>query len=137
MKGRSLSIFTRLARQRERRVCCVRSSCESFRARRGQHAAAVATGRKLAVLIWHLLSKGESYMWARPALHARKLRDLELNAGYETERRQRGAAHAYNIKSHRDQAARRRRAGKPRRIECVKFCKRQSWGGLGYAALRR
>ncbi len=23
------------------------------------------------------------------------------------------------------------------RIECVKFCKRRSWGGLGYAALRR
>ena len=39
------------------------------RARRGQHVAAVATARKLAVLIWHLLSKGESYVWARPALH--------------------------------------------------------------------
>ena len=53
------------------------------RARRGQHVAAVATARKLAVLIWHLLSKGESYVWARPALHARKLRDLELKAGYK------------------------------------------------------
>jgi hypothetical protein len=31
--------------------------------------------------LWHLLSKGESYVWARPALHARKLRDLELKAG--------------------------------------------------------
>jgi hypothetical protein len=51
------------------------------RARRGQHVAAVATARKLAVIIWHLLSKGESYAWARPALHARKLRDLELKAG--------------------------------------------------------
>ena len=30
----------------------------------GQHVAAVATARKLAVLIWHLLSKGESYVWA-------------------------------------------------------------------------
>ena len=39
-----------------------------------QHVAAVATARKLAVLIWHLLSKeSESYVWARPALHARKL----------------------------------------------------------------
>src|ERR1700733_13922120 len=56
------------------------------RARRGQHVAAVATARKLAVLIWHLLSKGESYVWARPALHARKLRDLELKAGYKAER---------------------------------------------------
>jgi hypothetical protein len=50
------------------------------RARRGQHVAAVATARKLAVIIWHLLRKGESYAWARPALHARKLRDLELKA---------------------------------------------------------
>ena len=76
------------------------------RARRGQHVAAVATARKLAVLIWHLLSKGESYVWARPALHARKLRDLELKAGYKAARGQRGAAHAYNIKSHRDQERR-------------------------------
>ena len=76
------------------------------RARRGQHVAAVATARKLAVLIWHPLSKGESYVWARPALHARKLRDLELKAGYKAERGQRGAAHAYNIKSHRDQERR-------------------------------
>ncbi len=37
------------------------------RARRGQHVAAVATARKLAVMIWHLLSKGQSYVWARPA----------------------------------------------------------------------
>ena len=58
------------------------------------------------MLIWHLLSKGESYVWARPALHARKLRDLELKAGYKAERGQRGAAHAYNIKSHRDQERR-------------------------------
>ena len=76
------------------------------RARRGQHVAAVATARKLAVLIWPLLSKGESYVWARPALHARKLRDLELKAGYKAARGQRGAAHACNIKSHRDQERR-------------------------------
>jgi transposase len=51
------------------------------RARRGQHVAAVATARKLAVVIWHLLMKGESYAWARPSLHAKKLRDVELKAG--------------------------------------------------------
>ena len=103
MVYRSCSVTA--GRQRERQVRCGRSSCE-FRARRGQHVAAVATARKLAVLIWHLLSKGESYVWARPALHARKLRDLELKAGYKTARGQRGAAHAYNIKSHRDQERR-------------------------------
>ena len=76
------------------------------RARRGQHVAAVATARKLVVIIWHLLRKGESYAWARPALHAKKLRDLELKAGYKAERGQRGAAHTYNVKSHRDQERR-------------------------------
>ncbi|WP_201832660.1 IS110 family transposase [Microvirga zambiensis] len=74
--------------------------------RRGQHVAAVATARKLAVLIWHLLRKGESYLWARPALHAKKMRELELKAGYPAVRGQKGAAHAYNLKSHRDQERR-------------------------------
>ncbi len=90
-------------RQRERRV--LRAFFLRVRARRGQHVAAVATAQARG-LIWHLLSKGESYVWARTALHARKLRDLELKAGYKAERGQRGAAHAYNIKSHRDQERR-------------------------------
>src|SRR5215467_4846667 len=33
-----------------------------IRARRGQHVAAVATARKLAVVIWHLLTRDESYV---------------------------------------------------------------------------
>ena len=76
------------------------------RSRRGQHVAAVATARKMAVLIWHLLRKGESYAWARPALYAKKLRDLELRAGCKPNRGQQGAASAYNIKSHRDEERR-------------------------------
>jgi hypothetical protein len=74
--------------------------------RRGQHVAAVATARKLAVLIWHLLHKGKSYLWARPALHAKKMRKLELKAGHPAACGQKGAAHAYNLKSHRDQERR-------------------------------
>lgn len=76
------------------------------RARRGQHVAAVATARKLAVVIWHLLVKGESYVWARPSLHAKKLRGLELKAGDTAARGQKGAAHAYNVKSRRDEERR-------------------------------
>jgi hypothetical protein len=34
---------------------------------RGKQVAAVATARKLAVLIWHMLSKGQDYNWTRPA----------------------------------------------------------------------
>ena len=41
----------------------------------------VAVARKLAVLAWHLLTRGEDYAFARPALVRRKLRRLELTAG--------------------------------------------------------
>jgi hypothetical protein len=74
--------------------------------KRGQHVAAVATARKLAILIWHLLTKNQSYLGARPALHARKLRDLELRAGHKPARGQKGTAHADNRKSQRDQERR-------------------------------
>ena len=36
-----------------------------IRARRGHQIAAVAVARKLTVLCWHLLTKGEDYQWAR------------------------------------------------------------------------
>jgi transposase len=49
--------------------------------RRGQQIAAVATARKLAVLIWHLLTNKEDYAWTRPALMQWKIRELELRAG--------------------------------------------------------
>ena len=84
----------------------LRAFFQRVRAQRGQHVAAVATARKLAVLIWHLLRKGESYLWARPALHARKMRNLELKAGHQPARGQRGAAHAYNLGSCREQERR-------------------------------
>jgi hypothetical protein len=41
----------------------------------------VAVARKLAVLAWHLLTRGEDYALQRPPLVARKLRALELKAG--------------------------------------------------------
>ena len=66
--------------------------------------AAVATARKLAILVWHLPTKNESYLLARPALHARKLRDLELKAGHKPARGRKGAA--YNIRSYREQERR-------------------------------
>ncbi|WP_408015376.1 IS110 family RNA-guided transposase [Sabulicella rubraurantiaca] len=66
--------------------------------RRGQHVAAVATARKLAVLAWRLLTRGEDYAWLRPALQARKLRSLELRAGRPRLHGLRGAAFDYNIK---------------------------------------
>ena len=78
-----------------------------IRARRGQHVAAVATARKLAVLIWHMLRRSEDYAWVRPALHARKLRGLELSAGHPAQRGQRGVAYAYNLSTVRQRERRR------------------------------
>jgi transposase len=78
-----------------------------IRARRGQHVAAVAAARKLAVLIWHMLRSNEDYAWVRPALHARKIRDLELRAGHPARRGQRGEAYAYNLSTVRQRERRR------------------------------
>ena len=75
-----------------------------IRARRGHQVAAVATARKMAVLVWHLLTKEADYLWARPALVAQKLRGLELQAGRPARKgNKRGAAYAYNVKELRDQ----------------------------------
>ncbi|WP_146010402.1 transposase, partial [Acidimangrovimonas sediminis] len=49
--------------------------------RKGANVAAVATARKIAVLIWHLLKKEEPYRWARPAFVGMKMRKLALRAG--------------------------------------------------------
>lgn len=71
--------------------------------RRGKAVAAVATARKLAVLVWHLLTKEEDYAWARPALLEAKLRKMELAAGHPAVKgRRQGRAHAYNSKEVRE-----------------------------------
>jgi len=79
----------------------MRAFYERVRARRGTHVAAVAVARKLAVLIWHMLTKGEDYAWGRPLLMARKLRNLELAAGHAAKPGTRGPAYAYGIPEHR------------------------------------
>lgn len=75
-----------------------------IRNRRGHQVAAVATARKLTVLIWHVLTKGQDYLWARPSLVAAKRRQLELKAGAPSEKGKgrRGSAYAYNLKELRD-----------------------------------
>ena len=79
----------------------MRAFYERVRSKRGNHIAAVAVARKLAVIIWHLLTKGEDYSWVRPSLHAKKLRDLELRAGHPPRRGQKGAGYDYNITQRR------------------------------------
>jgi transposase len=74
-----------------------------IRARRGHQVAAVATARKMAVLVWHLLTRKADYLWLRPALVAHKVRALELQAGRPMQKgNKRGPAYAYNVKALRE-----------------------------------
>ncbi len=57
---------------------------ERIRARRGHSVAIVACARKLACLLWCLLTRSEDYAFAQPSLTAKKLRLLELRAGAKT-----------------------------------------------------
>ncbi len=59
----------------------LRAFGERIRARRGANIATVAVARKLAVLCWHLLTRGEDYAFARPSLVRQKVQLLELAAG--------------------------------------------------------
>jgi transposase len=72
-----------------------RAFYDRIRSRRGPQIAVVALARKLAVLVWHLISRGQDYLWARPALVAWKYRRLELRAGAPRRPGQRGAAANY------------------------------------------
>ncbi|WMT87482.1 IS110 family transposase [Pelagibacterium sp. 26DY04] len=79
----------------------LRAFYKRIAARRGKHIAAVATARKLAMIIWHMLSKDADYIWSRPALLARKFRAAELRAGLPTKHARRGTAYDYNIPAKR------------------------------------
>jgi transposase len=65
------------------------------RARRGGGVAIIAVARKLAVIAWHLLTRGQDYRDARPDLVRAKHRALDRLAGREATRTRpphRGAA---------------------------------------------
>jgi transposase len=51
------------------------------KARRGHGKAIVATARKLAILFWCMLTRGEDYAHQQPSLTKKKLRRLEITAG--------------------------------------------------------
>ena len=50
-------------------------------ARRGQNIATVAVARKIVVIAFNMLRRGEDYAYGRPSLHREKLRRLELMVG--------------------------------------------------------
>jgi transposase len=76
----------------------LRAFYQRVRARRGIQVAIVATARKLAVLCWHLMIKGEDYAFAMPSLVAHKQRKLQLRAGLPAARGRKGTAAPYSLK---------------------------------------
>jgi transposase len=64
----------------------LKAFAERVRARRGANIATVAVARKLAVLCWHLLVRGEDHAFTRPSLNREKVRRLELLTGAEQRR---------------------------------------------------
>jgi transposase len=61
----------------------LRAFHERIAGRRGANVATVAVARKLVVIAWHMLSRGEDYAFARPSLVREKIRKLELLTGAE------------------------------------------------------
>jgi transposase len=76
----------------------LRAFYERIRARRGMQIAVVATARKLTVLCWHMIIRGEDYAFTRPSLTTKKLRALELKAGMPAHRGKKGTAAGYSLK---------------------------------------
>ena len=59
----------------------LRAFHQTLAARRGSNVATVAVARKLALIAWHMLIRGEDYAFVRPSLVREKLRRLELMLG--------------------------------------------------------
>ena len=83
---------------------------ERTKARRGHGKAIVATGRKLAVLFWCMLTRSEDYAHQQPSLTRKKLRRLEITAGAQIH-----APCRRHLVNERPHARRRARARAPSR----------------------
>lgn len=100
-RGQARGMLVEAAWAAARSAGPLRAFYRKIAARRGKHIAAVATARKLAMIIWHMLIKEADYIWVRPALMAKKLRSVELRAGLPANHAKRGSAYDYNIRSKR------------------------------------
>ncbi len=69
----------------------LRAFGQRVRKRRNNKIATVAVARKLACLTWQLLTTQQDYIYERPALTFRKLRQLELAAGAPKRHNPRGS----------------------------------------------
>jgi transposase len=67
---------------------------ERTKARRGHGKAIVATARKLAILFWCLLTRGQDYAHQQPSLTRKKMRQLKLTARAPRRTRQSAGIHS-------------------------------------------
>jgi transposase len=82
----------------------LRAFYQRIKGRRGFQTAIVATARKMTVLAWHLITKGQDYAFARPGLVTHKRRKLELAAGAPLRRGNFGTpGAAYNDRQRRQE----------------------------------
>jgi transposase len=80
-QGHARSLLIEAAHSAVRTPGPLRAFYLRLQARRGRQVALVATARKLAVLVWHLLTKQEAYRYEAQSLTRRKLRELQDRAG--------------------------------------------------------
>src|SRR5438045_4506235 len=81
--GESRHVLVEAAWHAARAPGPLRAFHERIAARRGGNIATAAVARKLTVIAWHMLSRGEDYAFARPSLTREKIRKLELLTGAE------------------------------------------------------
>jgi transposase len=81
--GEARHVLVEAAWHAARTIGPLRAFHERVASRRGRNIATVAVARKLAVIAWHMLGRGEDYAFARPSLVREKLRKLELLTGAE------------------------------------------------------
>lgn len=102
-RGKARGMLVEAAFSASRAPGPLRAFHQRIKARRGFQVAVVATARKMAVLSWHLITKGEDYAFARPSLVAHKRRTLELAAGAQSRRGPTpGPSREYHVKQLRD-----------------------------------
>jgi transposase len=76
----------------------LRAFAERVASRRGANVAIIAVARKLVVIAWHMLTRGEDYAFALPSLVREKLRKLELLTGAERRQGRRNPVRVFATK---------------------------------------
>lgn len=84
--GYARHVLVEAALQARRTTGPMKAFGERVAKRRGNNVATVAVARKLIVIAWNMLRRGEDYAFARPTLVAAKIRKAELAAGAERRR---------------------------------------------------